>query len=233
MGTALRFLVIDGYAKASRDDLDTAGMQYAWKLYGDMVQRNLPGAEYDVLLPSDFGIEMPGEEELKKYSGILWTGCNLSIFDEENSSVRKQIELARLCYEIGIPSFGSCWGLQMSVVAAGGKVAPNPLGKKPPSGQRRERARKHPPTRKAQPRSRYQNPDEGPPTNTRKRPTAANVTVSARRGGMKNTRRAKGAATRIPGFPTQETAATNKSARALAHPTGPFSARSCIEIYAS
>lgn len=129
MGTALRFLVIDGYSKASRDDLDAAGMQYAWKLYGDMLQRNLPGAEYDVLLPSDFGVNMPEEKELEHYSGILWTGCNLSIYDEENSSVSKQIELAKLCYEIGIPSFGSCWGLQMSVVAAGGKVAPNPRGK--------------------------------------------------------------------------------------------------------
>jgi GMP synthase (glutamine-hydrolysing) len=129
MGTALRFLVIDGYSKASRDDLDAAGMQYAWKLYGDMLQRNLPGAEYDVLLPSDFGVNMPVEKELEQYSGILWTGCNLSIYDEENSSVSKQIELAKLCYEIGIPSFGSCWGLQMSVVAAGGMVAPNPRGK--------------------------------------------------------------------------------------------------------
>ncbi len=129
MKTVLRFLIIDGYSKASRDDLNAAGMQYAWKLYGDMLQRNLPGAEYDVLLPSDSGVKMPGEKELEQYSGILWTGCNLCIFDDENPSVRKQIELAELCYEIGIPSFGSCWGLQMSVVAAGGKVALNPRGK--------------------------------------------------------------------------------------------------------
>lgn len=129
MATALRFLIIDGYPQASRDDLATAGMQLAWKLYGDMLQRNLPGAEYDVLLPSDFGVTMPGKSKLEKYSGILWTGCNLCIFDEENPSVRMQIELAKLCYEIGLPSFGSCWGLQVSVVAAGGKVAPNPRGK--------------------------------------------------------------------------------------------------------
>jgi GMP synthase (glutamine-hydrolysing) len=129
MGARLRFLIIDGYSKASRDDLGAAGMQLAWKLYGDMLQRNLPEAVYDVLLPSDFGVTMPGKDELEKYSGILWTGCNLSIFDKEDKSVRKQIELAKLCYEIGIPSFGSCWGLQMSVVAAGGRVAPNPRGK--------------------------------------------------------------------------------------------------------
>jgi GMP synthase (glutamine-hydrolysing) len=129
MRTVLRFLIIDGYSKASRDDLNAAGMQYAWKLYGDMLQRNLPGAEYDVLLPSDSGVKMPEEKELEQYSGILWTGCNLCIFDDENPSVRKQIELAKLCYEIGVPGFGSCWGLQMSVVAAGGKVALNPRGK--------------------------------------------------------------------------------------------------------
>ncbi len=129
MGTVLRFLVIDGYSKASRDDLNAAGMQYAWKLYGDMLQRNLPEAEYDVLLPSDSGVEMPDETELQKYSGILWTGCNLCIFDDKNPSVIKQIELAKLCYQIGVPSFGSCWGLQISVVAAGGKVGSNPRGK--------------------------------------------------------------------------------------------------------
>ncbi len=129
MESALRFLIIDGYPKASRDDLEAAGMQFAWKLYGDMLQRNLPGAEYDILLPSDFGVQMPEEKGLEKYCGILWTGCNLSIFDDKNPSVTNQIELAKLCYEIGIPSFGSCWGLQISVVAAGGKVLPNPKGK--------------------------------------------------------------------------------------------------------
>jgi len=129
MKQVLRFLIIDGYSKASRDDLQTAGMQFAWKLYGDMLQRNLSGAEYEVLLPSDSGVKMPTEKELEKYSGILWTGCNLCVFDDQNPSVSKQIELAKLCYEIGIPSFGSCWGLQISVVAAGGKVVPNPRGK--------------------------------------------------------------------------------------------------------
>lgn len=129
MSSTISFLIIDGYSKASRDDLNAAGMQLAWKLYGDMLQRNVPEADYDVLLPSDPGVNIPTEKELEKYSGILWTGCNLCIFDETNPSVVNQIALAKRCFEIGIPSFGSCWGLQVSVVAAGGKVAPNPKGK--------------------------------------------------------------------------------------------------------
>ncbi len=124
-----RFLIVDGYPESSRIDLENAGMQLAWKLYAGMLENHLPGAKYDVLLPSDFGVKMPEREKLAGYDGILWTGCNLSISDTENISVKNQIDLAELAYDIGIPSFGSCWGLQISVVAAGGKVDPNPKGK--------------------------------------------------------------------------------------------------------
>lgn len=124
-----RFLIIDGYPESSRIDLENAGMQLAWKLYAGMLEHHLPGAKYDVLLPSDFGVKMPDREKLAGYDGILWTGCNLSIIDSENISVKNQINLAKLAYDIGVPSFGSCWGLQISVVAAGGKVDLNPKGK--------------------------------------------------------------------------------------------------------
>jgi len=125
----LRFLIIDGYPKAGRDELEGAGMQLAWKLYVNMLKRQLPEAEYDVLLPSDVGVEMPGADQLETYAGILWTGCSLSVNDTENPSVRNQIDLAGLAYELGVPSFGTCWGLQIAVVAAGGTVEPNPRGR--------------------------------------------------------------------------------------------------------
>lgn len=123
------FLIIDGYPETSRIDLEKAGMQLAWKLYAGLLENHLPDASYDVLLPSDFGVEMPDRNKLSEYDGILWTGCNLSISDTDNPSVQNQIELAKMAYDIGIPSFGSCWGLQISVVAAGGRVDLNPKGK--------------------------------------------------------------------------------------------------------
>jgi GMP synthase (glutamine-hydrolysing) len=126
---SLKFLIIDGYSKQSRDDLEKAGMTFAWKLYANMLLRYLPQALYEVLFPSDNGIIMPDDSQLRKYCGIIWTGCNLSINDTGNPSVRNQIELAKRIYEIGIPSWGSCWGLQMAVVAAGGKVIENPKGR--------------------------------------------------------------------------------------------------------
>ncbi len=129
MTTPLRFLIIDGYPKQSRDDLQTAGMKLAWKLYADMLVQHLPNAAYDILLASDPDVEMPPAKDLSTYAGIIWTGCNLSINDTENPSVSGQIDLARDAYEVGVPSFGSCWGIQIAAVAAGGQVEPNPKGR--------------------------------------------------------------------------------------------------------
>ena len=122
------FLIIDGYPKPSRDDFDVAGMKLAWLLYADMLHRYLPEAEYKIWLPSDTA-DLPDGIGLEQYDGILWTGCNLTIYHTHEARVARQIELARRAYEIGTPSFGSCWGIQMAVVAAGGEVSPGTKGR--------------------------------------------------------------------------------------------------------
>ena len=127
--TPLRFLIIDGYPKPSRDEFDTVGATLAWKLYAQLLRRHLPDAEFDVLLPSDPGADLPTGTGLDAYHGILWTGCNLTIFETHEARVSCQIELAKEAFARGIPSYGSCWGLQMAVVAAGGEVKPNPRGR--------------------------------------------------------------------------------------------------------
>ncbi len=128
MSDLLRFLIIDGYSKKSRDALEMAGMRLAWKLYASMLNQRRSDAVYDVLLPSDPGVDMP-TRDIGSYSGIIWTGCDLCINDTENTSVRNQIEFAKQVYEVGVPSWGSCWGIQMAAVAAGGEVKPNPKGR--------------------------------------------------------------------------------------------------------
>jgi GMP synthase (glutamine-hydrolysing) len=129
MTRALRFVIIDGYSPQSRANLEKAGMALAWKLYADMLLQHQADAVYDVLLPSDPGFVFPQMQDLEAYAGIIWTGCDLSINDTDNPSVSGQIRLAQQAYEVGVPSFGSCWGLQMAVVAAGGCVEPNPRGR--------------------------------------------------------------------------------------------------------
>ncbi|MBI5082978.1 MAG: type 1 glutamine amidotransferase [Acidobacteria bacterium] len=127
MTMTLRFLIVDGYPKASREEFDRVGMKDAWLLYAEMLQKHLPGAEYRVWFPSDDPAPPEGAGP-EQYAGVLWTGCNLTIYHDE-ARVTRQIEYAKACYEAGTPAFGTCWGLQMAVAAAGGEVKANPRGR--------------------------------------------------------------------------------------------------------
>ncbi len=129
MGRKLRFLVIDGYPKASRDELMDAGCSLACDLYSGLVERHCPGAECDRLFPGDLENDLPSRTDLDTYAGVLWTGCNLTVFNDEDRRVTRQIELAKTAYEVGVPQFGSCWGVQIAVCAAGGVCGPNPKGR--------------------------------------------------------------------------------------------------------
>ncbi|RME23335.1 MAG: type 1 glutamine amidotransferase [Deltaproteobacteria bacterium] len=141
------FLIVDGYPRHSRDEFIACGSEPAWKLYARMLKRHLPDAEYRVVFPSDEGASLPDGSGLQGFRGVLWTGCNLTIYDEGDWRVRSMVELARTVYSAGVPSFGSCWGLQIAVVAAGGEVAKNPKGREMGIGRKillTEQGRAHP-----------------------------------------------------------------------------------------
>jgi GMP synthase (glutamine-hydrolysing) len=125
----MRFLIIDGYPKESRDQFDEVGMRLAGKLYADMLLQHLPDAEYDIIFSSDPGIILPDERDLEAYDGLLWPGCNLTVYHTDDERVIKMIELCSRAYEKGVPQFGSCWGIQLAVFVAGGEIKPNPRGR--------------------------------------------------------------------------------------------------------
>jgi len=128
MASASRFLIIDGYPKASREEFDAVGMKHAWRLYAEMLAQHLPEAAYEVWFPSDDPVP-PGRLGPEHYYGVLWTGCNLTIYHTDDRRVTRQVEFASRCYEVGTPAFGTCWGIQMGAVAAGGRVQANPRGR--------------------------------------------------------------------------------------------------------
>ncbi|MBI5508059.1 MAG: type 1 glutamine amidotransferase [Deltaproteobacteria bacterium] len=129
MANPVRFLIIDGYAKEGRDELIVNKAGCAGELYADMFRYNLPGCECDILFPSDPGATLEPGVSLEQYDGIGWTGCSLTVYDDKDERVTRQLELARQAYEKGVPSFGTCWGAQVAIVAAGGIVRANPRGR--------------------------------------------------------------------------------------------------------
>ena len=74
------------------------------------------------------GETLPQGMALTDFDGVVITGSPLSTYDDR-PEVRAQLELAREIFEQGIPTFGSCWGLQLMTAALGGTVHLNPRGR--------------------------------------------------------------------------------------------------------
>eukprot|EP00656_Telonema_subtile_P020578 TRINITY_DN2167_c0_g1_i3.p1 TRINITY_DN2167_c0_g1~~TRINITY_DN2167_c0_g1_i3.p1 ORF type:complete len:303 (+),score=73.10 TRINITY_DN2167_c0_g1_i3:148-1056(+) len=126
--TPTRILVVDSYAKSSRDGFLEFGMPLAGNLYSDMIKRCAPptaNVQTEIVYPADPGFVVP---DLKQYDGVAWSGSSYSVYAED-AGVKQQIEMAKQCFADSVPCFGSCWGLQIAAYAVGGRVELNPLGR--------------------------------------------------------------------------------------------------------
>lgn len=94
-----------------------------------MLHRLEPESSIDVVFPADAASSLPEGVALEDYDGVAWTGSDLTMYRDDDPRVGRQIELAQAAYEAGVPSFGSCYGIQLSVVSAGGECAANPRGR--------------------------------------------------------------------------------------------------------
>ena len=125
----LNFVIIDGYPKPSRDRFDEVGMTKAGDLYAKMLLQHLPASKYDIIYSSDPDVILPNSGKINIYNGVLWTGCNLTVYHDHDTRVTKMLNFCDTAYEAGIPQFGSCWAAQIAVYVAGGDVRPNPKGR--------------------------------------------------------------------------------------------------------
>ncbi|BAM92751.1 putative Glutamine amidotransferase, class-I [Bradyrhizobium oligotrophicum S58] len=122
----LRLLVLEGNSLAGRRRwAEVAGLTPS-ESYADVLRALAPGAVVDICTPADADARLP--QPLDAYQGIVITGSALNIYQREPESLR-QIELVRAIFVQGVPMFGSCWGLQLATVAAGGEVSLNPAGR--------------------------------------------------------------------------------------------------------
>jgi GMP synthase (glutamine-hydrolysing) len=87
-----------------------------------------PSLRIDIVLAADAEPAFASGVGLASYHGVTMTGSALNIYNG-GAAVTRQIELAKAVLAAGIPFFGSCWGLQVAVTAAGGEVHANPLGR--------------------------------------------------------------------------------------------------------
>ncbi len=123
-----RILVVEGNTAEARKWHADAGGRVASDSYTDVLRKLCPGARIDVCFPADSGANLPDRGGIEGYDGVAITGSALHIYDL-GPSIMRQVELARAVFETETPFFGSCWGLQVATVAAGGTVRKNPKGR--------------------------------------------------------------------------------------------------------
>jgi GMP synthase (glutamine-hydrolysing) len=122
----MRLLVAEGNKAADRRRIAMSAGATPGESYARVLRTLALGAQVDICSPADLDPAVPAP--LESYDGVAFTGSALNVYKREPESLR-QVDLMRELFARGTPIFGSCWGLQVAAVAAGGEVGPNPRGR--------------------------------------------------------------------------------------------------------
>ena len=125
--SALRFLVAESEPPEARESRRESVGRSSGETYLDTLLSLAPGADCHRIKPADAGARLPAGASLAGYDGVFLTGSPLHLY-RETPQARRVIEFMRAVFASGTPSFGSCAGLQVASVAAGGTVCPNVHG---------------------------------------------------------------------------------------------------------
>lgn len=123
-----RLLLLEGNTADKRARARDLGVRNSSEIYALAIAAHFPAFELDVLNGADPGEAIPQGRTWADYDGFVITGSSLHAYDTD-FAVTNQIALVAQAAEHGLPIFGSCWGLQIAAVAAGGEVGLSPRGR--------------------------------------------------------------------------------------------------------
>jgi GMP synthase (glutamine-hydrolysing) len=121
----LRFLIADCEPAGAREGRRANVGKSAGEAYAALLRDLISDAQTDIALPADAAADPPRVEALRGYDGVILTGSPLHLY-EPAAAARREVAFMRDVFRSGTPAFGSCAGLQVAVVAAGGTVRPLP-----------------------------------------------------------------------------------------------------------
>ncbi|RZO48248.1 MAG: type 1 glutamine amidotransferase [Candidatus Pelagibacterales bacterium] len=123
----LKLLIVEGNTKEENINFKKAGCIPQSQNFKLHIKKLEPNSEIDIVEPLDDNSISKIISSLKKYDGVILTGSTLRI-QETSKEVKKQIEFVKTCFENEKFFFAACWGLQITVTAAGGKCRVAPGG---------------------------------------------------------------------------------------------------------
>jgi GMP synthase (glutamine-hydrolysing) len=123
----LRFLVAESETPEARRARRESVGRSSGETYLDILRNLAPSAACDRIQPADADAALPSGAALAGYDAVFLTGSPLHLY-KETPETRRTVAFMRSVFASGAPSFGSCAGLQVATVAAGGSVRPNARG---------------------------------------------------------------------------------------------------------
>jgi len=125
----MRFLIAESETPDARERRRANVGRSSGETYADTLRAIERDALCDMIRPAEDGAELPEREGLQAYDAVFLTGSPLHLY-KDTPEVRRQLSFMRAVFASGMPSFGSCAGLQVAAVAAGGTVRENRRGHK-------------------------------------------------------------------------------------------------------
>lgn len=122
--STLGFLVAESETPEAREKRRASVGRSSGETYLDILRGLAPGAACDRIQPADADASLPLGASLAGYDAVFLTGSPLHLY-EETPETRRTVAFMRALFASGTPSFGSCAGLQVATVAAGGSVRSN------------------------------------------------------------------------------------------------------------
>jgi len=121
-------LLMEGNTAAKRELGKKLGVRSSSEIYALAIRSHFPEMELAVVNGADEDWSFPGGRGLADFDGLVITGSSLHAYDTD-FAVTNQIAMIADAGAIGLPIFGSCWGLQIAAMAAGGMVEYSPNGR--------------------------------------------------------------------------------------------------------
>ena len=124
----MKLLLVDGNEKEASDRYIKMGMDTQFEVYQKILKKySKDNINITLIHPAVHDEYLPKGVSLDDFHAVAWTGSLLNIYNN-SKSITKQIDLAQELLKRKNKIFASCWGLQVFVTAAGGRVRKNPKG---------------------------------------------------------------------------------------------------------
>ena len=119
------YLVAESELPGERDARRSRTGRSSGESYAATLEQMQPGAITTVIAPADEDARIYTSAELTAFDAVFLTGSPMHVY-QQSPDVERQLSFMRTVFSSGVPSFGSCAGLQVAVAAAGGRVRKMP-----------------------------------------------------------------------------------------------------------